>query len=118
MLISIIYAFIRYHSKIIRLKHLFAHHRLHEQIGLEINSTNGFYSHLPTSEQQQRHSHSNHLLDDGLVDEIEATMSEVPMTMVNQRQDDFADDPFYVDEKQPIFNGDRPSGRLNNTDVL
>lgn len=117
MLMSFIYGFIRYHSKIIRLKHLFAHHRLHEQIGLEINSNNGFYSHLPTSDQQ-RNSHSNHLLDDGLVDEIDATMSEVPMTVVNQRNDDYVDDPFYVDEKQPIFNGDRSAIRMNNTGLL
>ena len=100
------YAFLRYNSKIIRLKYLFAHHRLHEQISLEINSTNGIYSHLPS----QDNSNHDRLLADVLADEIETVIAQNS----NNKIEDFMDDPFYVDEKQPIFNGDRS----NNTGVL
>jgi hypothetical protein len=104
------YGFIRYNSKIIRLKHLFAHHRLHEQIGLEINANNTIYSHLPT---QENHNHDR-LLEDVLADEIEISLPTVTMNSSNNRLDEFVDDPFYVDEKQPIFNG----GRSTNTGIL
>ncbi len=98
-----VYGFIRYNSKIIRLKYLFSHHRLHEQISLEINSTNGDYSHLPT---QENSNHDRLLLDD----EIETVITHNS----NNKIDDFIDDPFYVDEKQPIFNSDRST----NTGIL
>ena len=81
------------------MKYLFAHHRLHEQISLEINSTNGLYSHLPS----QEHSNHDRLLDDVLADEIETVITHDS----NQKLDDLMDDPFYVDEKQPIFTGNR-----------
>jgi len=100
------YGFIRYNSKIIRLKYLFAHHRLHEQISLEINSTNGIYSHLPT---QENHNHDQ-LLEDVLADEIETVITHNS----NNKIEEFSDDPFYVDEKRPIFNGDQST----NTGIL
>ena len=114
MLSVIAVAFIRYNSKIVRLKYLFAHHRLHEQIGLEINSGNGLYTHLPTNE----HSHSNRLLDDMLADETELSMQAMTMNDVPHRTDELVDDPFYVDEKQPIFSSDRLNGRSNNTGIV
>ncbi len=106
LLVLIGYVFLRYNSKIIRLKYLFAHHRLHEQISLEINSTNGIYSHLPT----QENSNHDRSLDEVLADEIETVITQNS----NNKIDDFMDDPFYVDEKQPIFHGDRPT----NTGIL
>lgn len=62
------------------MKHLFAHRRLHEHIGLE------GYSHLSTSDV---HCHDRPL-EDVLSDE-------------NQPVEESMDDPFYVDEKRPIF---------------
>lgn len=110
----LIYGIIRYNSKIMRLKYLFAHHRLHEQIGLEINPTNAAYSHLPTQENH----HHDRLLEDILSDEVEVSQPSLSMNNVNNRTDEFHDDPFYVDEKQPIFNGDRGFSRSTNTGVL
>ena len=82
------YTFIRYCSKQIRLKYLFTHHRLHEQIDMEINSSSTGYSHVPTH-------------DDHPCDETVLSASEPPLT------DECIDDPFYIDEKQPIFSQDR-----------
>jgi hypothetical protein len=82
------------------LKYLFAHHRLQEQIGLE---TKTIYSHLPT---QENHNHDR-LLEDVLADETEISIPRETMNDVN-------DDPFFVDEKQPIFNGNRSM----NTGIL
>ncbi len=95
------YNFLRYNWKLIRLKYLFAHHRLHEQIGLEINSTNTFYSYVPTSDINTH----DQPLEDVLYDEnqISATV------MINNRTEEYMDDPFYIDEKQPIFSNDRNS---------
>ena len=116
MLFIVAVGLLRYPSKILRLKYLFAHHRLHEQIGLEINSNSALYSHLPTSEQ---HNHPQRSLEDVLADETELTPSGgVAMADIHQRADEFVDDPFYVDEKQPIFNADRFNGRSNNTGLL
>ncbi|CAF0938219.1 unnamed protein product [Adineta steineri] len=114
ILIFIAYGFIRYHSKMIRLKYLFAHHRLHEQIGLETNSNNMMYSHVPT---QETNNHDR-LLEDVLADELEISVPTVSINNSNNKLDDFGDDPFYVDEKQPIFNGDHINGRSTNTGIL
>ncbi|CAF1341226.1 unnamed protein product [Rotaria sordida] len=115
ILIFLIYGFIRYNSKIMRLKHLFSHHRLHEQIGLEINPTNVVYRYLPT----QENNNHDRLLEDVLSDEIEiSTPPTVVMNNSNNKTDEFLDDPFYVDEKQPIFNGDRITSRSTNTGIL
>ncbi|CAF1027630.1 unnamed protein product [Rotaria sordida] len=115
ILIFLIYGFIRYNSKIMRLKHLFSHHRLHEQIGLEINPTNVVYRYLPT----QENNNHDRLLEDVLSDEIEiSTSPTVVMNNSNNKTDEFLDDPFYVDEKQPIFNGDRITSRSTNTGIL
>ncbi|CAF4022418.1 unnamed protein product [Rotaria magnacalcarata] len=107
----LIYGFIRYNSKIIRLKHLFSHHRLHEQIGLEANPV---YQYLPT---QENHNHDR-LLEDVLSDEVETSTPTMIMNNSNSRTDEFLDDPFYVDEKQPIFSGDHLTSRSNNTGLL
>ncbi|CAF3052787.1 unnamed protein product [Rotaria socialis] len=107
----LIFSFIRYNSKIIRLKHLFSHHRLHEQIGLEANPV---YQYLPT---QENHNHDR-LLEDVLSDEVETSIPTMIMNNSNSRTDEFLDDPFYVDEKQPIFSGDRLTSRSNNTGLL
>ncbi|UJR31341.1 hypothetical protein I4U23_018836 [Adineta vaga] len=114
ILVFIIYGFVQYHSKIIRLKYLFAHHRLHEQIGLETNSHHTMYSHLPT----QDNHHHDQLLEDILADEIEISTSITARNNFNNKSDDFVDDPFYVDEKQPIFNGDHLNNRSTNTGIL
>ena len=90
ILILLGYIIIRYNSNFIRLKYLFAHHRLHEQISLENHFTNSSYSHVPT---QDTNGHQ-----DRLVEEIETVL-------INQSNQ--FDDPFYIDEKQPIFTGDR-----------
>jgi hypothetical protein len=111
ILVFVLYGFIRYNSKIIRLKYLFAHHRLHEQIGLEANSSHAMYSHLP---MQDHHNHDQSL-EDVLADEIDVPTSS---NHSNNRSDDFADDPFYVDEKQPIFSGEHLNGRSSNTGIL
>lgn len=116
MLLVVATGLMRYPSKILRLKYLFAHHRLHEQIGLEINSNNALYSHVPTSEQ---HGHPQRSLEDVLADETELPPSAgVALADLHHRAEEFVDDPFYVDEKQPIFNGDRFNGRSNNTGLL
>jgi hypothetical protein len=86
------------------LKYLFAHHRLHEQIGLEINSINAAYSHIPTSELNGH----DRPLEDVLFDENEIITTS---TMRNNRTEELIDDPFYIDEKQPIFSHDRTSNR-------
>ena len=107
----LIYAVIRHHTKILRLKHLFAHHRLHEQISLEINTNStAAYSHLPTSEQQIS---SFRALDDERGEENAVALADLSL-----RADEFADDPFYLDEKQPIFSGDRTNGRSKPPEVL
>ena len=100
-MLMLAYSFIRYGSKQIRLKYLFTHHRLHEQIDMEINSTSTGYSHVPTTDP----THGDHACDDGLSQQDEAvpSTSEPPLT------DEFIDDPFYIDEKQPIFSPDRTS---------
>jgi hypothetical protein len=115
ILLVVIYGLIRYHAKILRLKHLFAHHRLHEQISLEINSNTTHYTHLPTSEQQNQ---SHRSFDDVLADEVDLYRPELAMSDINHRSDEFVDDPFYVDEKQPIFSGTRSNTRTNTTGIL
>ena len=114
ILAFVAYGFIRYNSKIIRLKYLFAHHRLHEQIGLETNSNHAMYSHLPT---QDTHNHDQ-LLEDVLADEVGVPTSNTARNQSTNRSDEFADDPFYVDEKQPIFSGEHLNGRSSNTGIL
>ena len=94
--------------KWIRVKYLFAHHRLHEQIGLEINSINAAYSHIPTSELNGH----DRPLEDVLFDEHVSTMRN------NRTEELIDDDPFYIDEKQPIFSHDRTSDRPIRTGVL
>ncbi|CAF0998634.1 unnamed protein product [Adineta steineri] len=103
LICTIGYIFIRYNSKLIRLKYLFAYHRLHEQIGLEINSMNPFYSHVPTNDN------INHerILEHDLFDENERSALEMTNTQRNNITDEYSDDPFYIDEKQPIFSNDR-----------
>jgi hypothetical protein len=103
LLSGIGFTFLRYNSKLIRLKYLFAYHRLHEQIGLEINSINTMYSHLPTSDT----NNSNRTLDNVLFDDNELSALEMTDTQINKQIDEFQDDPFYIDEKQPIFSDDR-----------
>jgi hypothetical protein len=103
----IVYTFVRYSFKLIRLKYLFSHHRLQEQIGLEINSTNVVYSHLPTSDT----NNYDRPLEDVLLDENEIFESG----LINNKTNEFVDDPFYIDEKQPIFNGDRNPSTKSNT---
>ncbi len=93
------YIFLRYNSKLIRLKYLFTHHRLHEHIGLEINSTNRVYSYVPTTDMNCY----DRPLEDVLFDENEISATG----MINNRTEEFIDDPFYIDEKQPIFSHDR-----------
>ncbi len=93
------YVFLRYNAKLIRLKYLFAHHRLHEHIDLEINSTNRVYSYVPTNDINCH----DRPLEDVLFDENEISATE----MINNRTEEFIDDPFYIDEKQPIFSHDR-----------
>ncbi len=103
------YTFLRYNWKLIRLKYLFAHHRLHEQIGLEINSTNRDYSHIPTSDI---HGHDRPL-EDVLFDENEISTIEIE----NNGTEELVDDPFYIDEKEPIFSHDRSNVCLTHTRI-
>jgi len=65
------------------LKYLFSHHRLHEQIHLETNSTNASYSHLTNNDEQDN----------------------LNTNRIDEEDEEYADDPFYIDEKQPIFTG-------------
>ena len=110
-ILSIIgYTFIRYNSKLIRLKYLFAYHRLYEHIGLEINSTNRAYSHVPTNDMNCH----DRPLEDVLFDENEISATG----MINNRTEEFIDDPFYIDEKQPIFSHDRNLNRSIHTGIL
>lgn len=116
ILVFLLYGFIRYYSKLIRLKYLFSHHRLHEQIGLEANPINPIYHYLPTHESQNH----DRLLEDVLSDEIEPSVPTIVNNNnnTNMKTDEYLDDPFYVDEKQPIFSGDRTINRSNNTGIL
>src|SRR5437763_609052 len=75
------YTFLRYNAKLIRLKYLFAHHRLHEHIGLEINSTNAIYSHVPTSDMNGY----DRPLEDVLFDENQISTTG----MINNRTEEF-----------------------------
>lgn len=95
ILSAIALIFLRYHSKLIQLKYLFSYHRLREQIGFETNSTNTIYSHVPTSDTNNHH------------DDNEISALEMTDTQINNSKDEFQDDPFYIDEKQPIFSNDR-----------
>ena len=106
ILTFIAYGFIRYNSKIKRLKHLFVHHRLHEQISLEIDPINPVYSHLPTQE-----NNSYDQVFDTLADDIEVCSPRRTMINSNNRTDELVDDPFYIDEKQPIFSGEPTNNR-------
>ena len=101
LMITVAYSFIRYGSKQIRLKYLFTHHRLHEQIDMEINSTSTGYSHVPTTDP----THGDRVYDEELSQQDEP----VPPTSEHPLTDEFIDDPFYIDEKQPIFSQDRTS---------
>jgi len=86
-------------------KYLFAHHRLHEQIGLETA-----YSHVPTSDLNGH----ERPLEDVLFDENEIATS----AMRNNRTEELIDDPFNIDEKEPIFSRDQTSNRSIHTGVL
>lgn len=101
------YILLRHNIKLIRLKYLFSHHRLHEQIGLEVNTV---YSHLPTNEMNS-HDQS---LEDVLYDENPVSTIE----MNNDQTEEFLDDPFYVDEKQPIFSNTKSNISSIHTGIL
>ncbi|CAF1201178.1 unnamed protein product [Rotaria sordida] len=101
---------LRYNSKLFRIKYLFAHRRLHEQIGLEINSINATYSHVPTSDRNIY----DRPLEDVLFDENDISELGMTNTQIDNGTDEFMDDPFYVDEKQPIFSHDRNLNTKSN----
>jgi hypothetical protein len=86
-------------------KYLFAHHRLHEQIGLETA-----YSHVPTSDLNGH----ERPLEDVLFDENEIAAS----AMITNRTEESIDDPFNIDEKEPIFSRDQAFNRSIHTGVL
>ena len=96
LLAALAYTFVRYNSKFIRLKYLFAYRRLQEQIGLEISSTRTIYSHVPTSDPTT----SGHNPRSAL---------EMTNTPTNDTSADCIEDPFCIDEKQPMFTADRTS---------
>jgi hypothetical protein len=67
------------------------------------------YSHVPTNEL----NNYDRPLEDVLFDENDIFQSK----MTDNKTNELIDDPFYIDEKQPIFNGDRKSN-LTHTGVL
>ena len=105
---SFIYGFRR-----IRLKYLFAHHRLHEHIGLEVNSTGTGYTPVPSNDRPSS-------LDNRVFHENDLFISDTAHTShPDPTADEFADDPFFVDDKQPIFRNDGYSpirAKLPSTD--
>ena len=102
------YIISRYTLRLCQLKYLFAHHRLHEQIGLEINSTNVAYSHVPTSDT------NNYDRPLGDVLSNESNMSSLIMSSIQRdnRTDELTDVSFYTDESQHILSHDH---NLNTT---
>ncbi|CAF3395990.1 unnamed protein product [Rotaria socialis] len=106
-LLSIIgYTFLRYNSKLFQIKYLFVHRHGHEHIGLEINSMSTVYSHVPTNDTNTY----NRPLEDVLLDEHDLSANTPPA----DRNGELMDDPFYIDEKQPIFSHDRNTATKSN----
>ncbi|UJR15454.1 hypothetical protein I4U23_002397 [Adineta vaga] len=96
------YILLRYNSKFLRLKHLFSYRHLQEQIGLQVSSTNTIYSHVPTCDTNIQ----DHPIDNVLCDDNQKFDLEMTNTQVNHSSDDYQEDPFCIDEKQPIFSKD------------
>ncbi|CAF1683124.1 unnamed protein product, partial [Adineta ricciae] len=85
------------------LKYSFTYRHLREQIGLQGSSTNTIYSHVPTSDSYVQDCQA----EDTLHDEQQRFSLEMTDTQLNHHSDEYQQDPFCIDEKQPIFNGDR-----------
>ncbi|CAF1101829.1 unnamed protein product, partial [Didymodactylos carnosus] len=112
-ILVIIYLLIRFGFKYFQRKLLFSHRRLNEQLGLEVN--NPTYTTVPTTENLNRDELSfDELLtnDDTSFPKTNVTPSTNVKRDTRKNHDDI-DDPFYVDEKQPIFGG-RTTVKMSN----
>ncbi|CAF0737282.1 unnamed protein product [Didymodactylos carnosus] len=100
-----IYSLVHFGSRYLKRKILYSHRRLNEQLGLEIN--NPSYTTVPTTDNTNR----DELIFDDLLTNEDVNPVEndsKPFKLVKRdtiMNTDDIDDPFYVDEKQPIFNG-------------